>query len=153
MAPSMIRLDVGSGMMTRPGWVGIDNRAHQAVQIIHDLKQFPWPLETESVHQAYVGAMFARVSRDDWGLFKFMNELHRILLPGAEMLVVTYYGINARYLADPAACNPVTEATFYHFDPLHKSQLWFRYQPDPWRILNMAWDCEGNLEALLAKPY
>ena len=140
-------------MATRPGWVGIDHRAHPAVQIVHDLQVYPWPLEDASVYQAYVGAAIARVRREEWGFVHFMNELNRLMVPGGELLIVTYYGMNQRFLADPAACNPLTEATFYHFDPLHKSQLWFRYQPDPWRIANMAWDCEGNLEVLLAKPY
>lgn len=150
-APSGFRLDIGSGAATRPGWLGIDNRAHPAVALPWDLEQYPWPLESESVLQAFAGHVVARINPARFGFLAFMNEVHRLLVPGGELLIVTYYGVNQRYQADPAACNPVTEATFYHFDPEHKSKLWMRYQPEPWQIRDMAWDCAGNIEVLLGK--
>lgn len=151
MTSSCIRLDIGSGAATRPGWVGIDNRAHPAVTLPHDLESYPWPLDTGTVLQAFAGHVVARINPARFGFLVFMNEVHRLLVPGGELIVVTYYGTNQRYAGDPAACNPCTEATFYHFDPEHKSGLWLRYQPLPWQIRDMAWDCAGNIEVLLGK--
>ena len=38
MTPGGIRLDIGSGAASRPGWLSIDNRAHPAVTLPHDLE-------------------------------------------------------------------------------------------------------------------
>jgi len=151
MTPSGMRLDIGSGAASRDGWVSIDNRAHPAVTLPYDLEQLPWPLESESVLQAFAGHVVARINPARFGFLAFMNEVHRLLVPGGELTIVTYYGMNPRYQADPAACNPVTEVTFCHFDPEHKSQLWLRYQPEPWRIVDMTWDCAANIEVRLVK--
>lgn len=151
MAASVIRLDIGSGAASRPGWVSIDNRAHPAVSLPYDLERYPWPLDSDSVLQAFAGFVVARVNPARFGFIAFMNEVHRLLVPGGELTIVTYYGMNARYQADPAACNPVTEATFYHFDPEHRSNLWLRYQPEPWRIVSLTWSNDGNIEVCIAK--
>jgi hypothetical protein len=149
--PSGIRLDIGSGAATRPGWFGIDNRAHPAVTLPYDLERYPWPLEGETVLQAFAGHVVARINPARFGFIAFMNEVHRLLVPAGELTIVTYYGVNSHYAADPAACNPVTQATFYHFDPEHKSDLWLRYQPAPWRIVDMQWTCDSNIEVRLVK--
>ena len=45
-----ISLDIGCGGNKQPGgFVGIDNRALDGVDIVHDLQKFPWPLPSESV--------------------------------------------------------------------------------------------------------
>ena len=89
-APSGFRLDIGSGAATRPGWLGIDNRAHPAVALPWDLEQYPWPLESESVLQAFAGHVVARINPARFGFLAFMNEVHRLLVPGGELLIVTY---------------------------------------------------------------
>lgn len=151
MTASVIRLDIGSGAASRPGWVSIDNRAHPAVSLPYDLERYPWPLDSDSVLQAFAGFVVARVNPARFGFIAFMNEVHRLLVPDGELTIVTYYGTNARYQADPAACNPVTEATFYHFDPEHRSNLWLRYQPEPWRIVSLTWSNDSNIEVCIAK--
>lgn len=151
MIPSGIRLDIGSGGASRPGWLSIDNRAHPAVTLLHDLECYPWPIEFGTVLQAFAGHVVARINPARFGFIAFMNEVHRLLVPDGELTIVTYYGCNARYIADPAACNPVTEVTFAYFDPEHASDLWLRYQPEPWRIVDMSWNCAGNIEVSLVK--
>ena len=101
--------------------------------------------------QAFVGHVAARINPARWGFIAFMDELHRLLVPAGELMIVSYYGCNHRYASDPAAVNPITEATIYHFDPAHKSNLWHVYQPQPWIIRDMRWAVDGNLEAVLAK--
>ena len=146
-----IRLDIGSGAASRPGWYSIDNRAHPAVTLPWDLEQIPWPLESGTVVQAFAGHVVSRLNPARWGFIAFMDELHRLLVPAGELTIVTYYGTNHRYASDPAACNPCTEATFYHFDPAHKSSLWHVYQPQPWLIRDMRWAVDGNIEVWLVK--
>ena len=148
---SGIRVDIGSGAATRPGWVGLDNRGHPAVTHVWDLEQMPWPLADRCAVQVYAGHVVARINPARFGFIWFMNEVWRLLQPGCEFLITTYYGVGTRYIGDAAACNPVNESTFYSFDPAHKSGLWHVYQPQPWQICDMSWVVEGNIEVLLRK--
>ena len=146
-----IRLDIGSGAATRAGWFGIDSRAHPAVTLPWDLEQVPWPLPDACALEAFAGFVVNRINPARWGVIAFFDEVWRLLKPECVLTIVTYYGCNARYQADPAACNPVTEQTLYYLDPAHRSGLWHVYQPQPWAILDVRWDAAGNLEAQIAK--
>lgn len=44
-----IKLDIGGGDNSQPGYVNIDIRPLKGVDIVHDLQKFPWPLPNESV--------------------------------------------------------------------------------------------------------
>ena len=43
-----IQLDIGCGANKQPGFVGIDIRPLDGVDIIHDLEVQPWPLDRKS---------------------------------------------------------------------------------------------------------
>ncbi len=147
-ALSGIQLSIGA---VRPGWYSIDNRGGNDADCVHDLEQYPWPLPDSCAIRAFAGHVVNRISPARWGFILWMNEVWRLLVPNGELLIVANYGTNHRYQSDPAACNAVTESTWYYFDPGHKSDLWRLYQPQPWQIRDMAWDVNGNIEVLLGK--
>ncbi len=147
-AMSGARLSIGA---VRSGWYCIDNRAGNDADCIWDLEQTPWPLPDSCAVEVWAGHVVNRIAPARWGFIRFMNELWRLLVPNGELTIVSYYGINSRYAADPAACCSLTEASFYYFDPAHKSGLWRVYQPQPWAIRALTWEIDGNLEAVLAK--
>jgi hypothetical protein len=143
-----VRLSVGA---VRSGWYSIDNRGGNDADCIHDLECYPYPLPPSCANQIMVGHAINRINPARFGLVHFFNELWRLLVPNGELMVVSYYGTNHRYASDPAACNAMTEASFYYLDPAHKSGLWQVFQPSPWQIKDLSWDVAGNLEALLGK--
>ena len=143
-----IRISIGA---VCPGYYNIDNRAVAGVDLVQDLESIPYPLDDACALEIAVGHVISRINPARWGMLAWMDEMWRMLKPGGELRIVTYYGANIGYLADPAACNPVMEGTFYHFDPEHRSGLWQRYQPLPWRLRFLEWDCTGNIEVILAK--
>lgn len=142
------RLNIGS---VQPGFYNIDNRHVPGLDCLWDLESIPWPLEDNSAIIAQMGHVVSRINPARWGMFVLMDELWRILKPGAELCVITYYGTNSYFQGDPAACNPITELTWFHFDPEHRSGLWQHYQPLPWRLVDIKWVCDGNIECILAK--
>jgi hypothetical protein len=143
-----VRLSVGA---VRAGWYSIDNRGGNDADQVWDLECYPYPLPDSAANQIMVGHAINRINPARFGLIHFFNELWRLLVPNGELLIHAYYGVNARYLADPAACNPISEGVFYHLDPAHKSGLWQTYQPQPWEIKDLAWAVDGNIEVLLGK--
>jgi hypothetical protein len=143
-----VRLSVGA---VRSGWYCIDNRGGNDADCVWDLECYPYPLPDSAANQVMVGHAINRINPARFGLIHFFNELWRLLVPNGELMVVSYYGTNHRYASDPAACAPLTEASFYYLDPAHKSGLWNVFQPCPWQILDLAWDVAGNVEAVLGK--
>ena len=144
-----VRVAVGT---VKPGYYNLDNRAGiLGVDLVWDLEAIPWPLADGCALEVCVGHVISRINPARWGLLALFDELWRILKPGGELRVITYYGLSSGFLGDPGAVKPVTECTFYYLDPEHRSGLWQRYQPAPWKLVHLEWAVEGNLEAILAK--
>jgi len=61
---SGIRLDIGCGENKMPGFVGIDYRPLNGVDIVHDVLRFPWPLPDESVTIAVASHLVEHLSPD-----------------------------------------------------------------------------------------
>jgi hypothetical protein len=50
-----VRLNLGSGGRPLEGWVNVDkNKNAVGVNVVHDLDEYPWPFETESVYEVFV---------------------------------------------------------------------------------------------------
>lgn len=151
MADEALMLNIGCGMRQIEDWFNLDDLPYPGLDLVHDLMDTPWPLADGCAVRAMAHHAIGRVVRARYGLLRFMNEVHRLLRPGGEFLIVAPYGVNQAFLQDPTFCTPVTEATFYHCDPEHKSGLWQRYQPKPWRIAHLAWDVASILEVTLVR--
>jgi SAM-dependent methyltransferase len=87
----------------------------------------------------------------DSTFIRFMDEVWRILKVGGEFVIRVPYAGTIGYYQDPTHINPLTEATFYYFDPFHVTQLFKIYRPKPWEIKHMFWDTEAIMEVVLVK--
>jgi SAM-dependent methyltransferase len=150
-----IILDIGCGVgRSDRSVVGIDFRRGTGVDIVHDLESYPWPLPSECVNMAVASHIVEHIDPAKMGFFKFMNEVWRLLKPGAEFIIATPYCTSTGYFRDPSHCNPVHPETWCYFDPeegLHKGSYYRLYRPLPWRIKLNTWDVEGNIETALVK--
>ena len=148
---SGLLLDIGAGMRRIEGWYTIDDLPYPGLDLVHDLNTTPWPLADGCAVRAMAHFTLCRIPRAGYAFLRFMNEVHRLLQPGGQFLIVAPYGISQAFLQEPTFCNPVIESTFYTFDPEHPSGLWQRYQPAPWRIVSLEWDAATVLEVTLAR--
>lgn len=151
---SGIRLDIGCGGHKQPGFVGMDMRALEGVDIVHDVTQFPWPLPDECVLTAVASHLVEHIPPHNFGFVNFMNEVWRVMRVGGEFAIATPHGYSPGYLQDPTHCNPCNEATWAYFDPFEPNTgglLWSIYQPKPWKIKYLAWDPAANIEVVLVK--
>lgn len=85
---------------------------------------------------------------------RFMNEVWRILKPGAQFMIAVPYARSDGFLWDPTHINAITEITPEYFDPLGPrtgGQFYKFYQPKPWRIRVNTWQLGGNMEIVLEK--
>ena len=149
-----IRLDIGCGGNKQPGTVGMDIRDEPGVDIVQDLTKFPWPLPDNSVSQAIASHVVEHINPADFGFIKFMDEVWRVLQPGAQFLIATPMGGSPGYWQDPTHVNGCNENTFRYFDPeepVAQGQLYGIYHPKPWKIDAMTYNEHGNLEVALSK--
>lgn len=156
METRQVKLDIGCGNHKDPGWFGIDIQDLPGVDLVWDLNNHPWPLDSESIGQAkawHIVEHIPKVAVTAAGtrrpFIEFMNEIWRILIVGSILDIETPYGSSAGFIHDPTHVNQIDELTFEHFDPTYPRYL--TYHPRPWRINNLIWTVDGNVNILLRK--
>ena len=142
-------LDIGCGENKMPGFVGMDARPLPGVEIVHNWNDFPWPLPDESSVTVIASHVVEHVNPVDGNFITWMDEVWRISKPGAQFAIATPHGYSMGYLQDPSHCNPCNEATWAYFDPGHA--LYGIYKPKPWRIEDLTWKVNGNINVVLRK--
>jgi len=78
-------LDIGCGPNKKAGYVGMDHYNFDGVDIVHDLRHFPWPLEDGSVQLVYAQQILEHFN--GWELIGIIEEVWRILQPGGQFVV------------------------------------------------------------------
>lgn len=138
-----------AGLLVQIGGSGQPNFVDLSDDLGHDHQMLPWPLPDESVLTLVVTNAAEHV---DPGCFlAWMDEAWRVLKPDGQLALVTPYAGSPAWWADPLARNGLTEATPWFFDPEHRSGMWQRYKPCPWRSERVTWHQQGNLELVLRK--
>lgn len=112
---SLPKLDLGCGNNKAEGYIGVDICKTDAADVVHDLTKAPWPFEDNSIGEARACHFFEHLTPSE--RITFMNELHRILRPGAGCLFVTPRGFDRQVQDFTHQWPPVVEATYLYFDP------------------------------------
>jgi len=146
-----IKVDLGCGPHKQPDFVGIDMTDQPGVDIVHDLEVFPWPLPDECANLVMAGHIIEHINPAKGTFIKFMDEAWRILKPDGQMMISTPYANSMGLWADPTHVRGYTEYTWRYFDPLHSSKVYNIYKPKPWKVQNLFFRKDGNMEVLLVK--
>lgn len=107
-----VKIDIGCGSSKVPGYTGVDICDIEGVDIVHDLEQYPWPFENESVDEIHCSHYAEHVSC----LIKFMDESFRILKYGGTMFIRSPYYNSIRAWQDPTHRQEISEATFCYYN-------------------------------------
>ena len=73
----MKSLDLGCGSLKVSGAVGLDNVSIPGVDIVHDLLDFPYPIENESYENIYLNHVIEHFELNDFE--KILKECSRVL--------------------------------------------------------------------------
>lgn len=124
------------------------------VDIQQELEEYPWDIPSDSVDLLIASHIIEHINPHKYGFINFMNEAWRVLKPNGQFMVSTPYAGSAGFYQDPLNINPCNEATWYYFDPMqvvNGQSLYSHYEPAPWKVENVAWADDGNMETLLIK--
>ncbi len=133
-AMSDIKLDVGCGDAKKDGWIGIDARPLDGVDIVWDLTHFPWPLATECcsvIKMDQVWSMIEPKYRN-----RLMDELWRVAKIDCQLTLAVPHANTSGADQDPMCYGCPNETTLWYFDPRHPR--YSEYNPLPWRIKEQA---------------
>jgi len=139
MKEKKIKLDLACGNRKRAeDWIGIDVSNATDIDIKHDLNIYPWPFENNSVDEIYCSHYAEHIPHltvqaalkqsntfeefktklvdDKDGLFKFFEEIYRVLKPGAKATIIVPYYMSVRAFGDPTHERYLGELTFYYLN-------------------------------------
>lgn len=109
---SELKLDLACGRNKRPGFTGVDKVRLDGVDIVWNLEKYPWPFEDNSVDEVFCSHYVEHTS----DLIKFMNEVHRILKPGRDCMIIAPYYTSIEAWQDPNHRRAICETTFNYFN-------------------------------------
>ena len=92
-------LDLGCGDNKVEGAIGLDNIALSEVDIVHDLLDFPYPIENESYDIIYLRNVIEHFNQND--IDKIFNECYRIMVPKGLMYVMVPHAFTIAAFTDP----------------------------------------------------
>ena len=105
-------LDVGCGKRkAEPGAVGIDVSPRSAADIVWDLDDFPWPLETGGFDRIHMSHIVEHV-RD---LTRTMAEIHRVGRDAADIFIVTPHFSSHNSYTAPTHARHLAARSFQYF--------------------------------------
>jgi hypothetical protein len=106
-----LKLHLGCGEVKFPGFVGVDMAPLPGVDVVHDLRSFPWPFEDNCAEEVVMHNILEHLP-DTVGT---MIEVWRICQPRALIrIMVPYYNSRAA-CDDPTHCRFFTERSWDYF--------------------------------------
>lgn len=117
----MLKINLGAGHDIRPGWVNVDHLPLKGIDKVHNLIKLPWPFEDESADEIRAMDVLEHLPNhtpDYKPMYvAFIEECHRILVPGGELFIQTP-GWDAEFLwIDPTHVRGFDEQSMDFFDP------------------------------------
>ena len=105
-------LDVGCGTRkVEPGAVGIDVSPRSAADIVWNLDQFPWPVESDKFDRVHMSHIIEHVG----DVMRTMAEIHRVARDGADVLVITPHFSSHNSYTDPTHRWHLAARSFRYF--------------------------------------
>lgn len=108
-----MKIDLGCGKNKREGFVGCDQYAMEGVDHVFNIGEEAWPFEDDSVEEAHASHFIEHLTAKQ--RVHFMNELCRVMKPGAKATIITPHWASNRAYGDPThQWPPVAEMAFYY---------------------------------------
>lgn len=117
-ADTPLRLDIGCGKNKKEGFIGLDQYAIDGVDVVCDLRK-KLPYKDGSVDEIHCSHFLEHLEAKE--RVAFMNELYRIMRPGAKATIITPHWCSNRAYGDMTHCWPPV------------SEMWFYYLSKQWR--------------------
>jgi len=119
----MPSLELGCGPYRKHGDVGIDILPGPAVDIVHDLNVFPWPVPDSTYDHVLCLDVLEHLHNIVW----VMEEIHRVSTPGAVVEISVPTGSSHHLYTDPTHIRGFGYRSFDYFVPSRDLADRYRY--------------------------
>jgi len=110
-----IKLDLGCGTKKKEGYVGVDVRAFDGVDVVCNLGSEPWPWADGTIDEMHCSHMVEHLK--PFERVHFVNEAFRCLKSGGKLTIATPHWSSSRAYGDLShEWPPVAEAWFFHLN-------------------------------------
>jgi hypothetical protein len=131
---SMERLDLACGQRKEPGFFGIDVSSDGEADLVHDLLDFPWPVESDSVSEVVCNHFVEHIphwlpgwDRDGWWLF--FDELYRVMRVDATATFTHPHCMSTRAFWDPTHTRYIADMSWYYTDAAWRKEHGLDHYP------------------------
>ena len=107
------KLHLGCGHVIKDGWLNHDIAELPGVDVVHDLRTFPWPFEDGQFDEVFADNVLEHL-RDTT---RTMEEIYRITKPGAKIFLGVPYWNSFEAWGDPTHERLFSEEVFEFYDP------------------------------------
>jgi len=107
------KLHLGCGHFIKEGWVNHDLAALPGVDVVHDLRVFPWPFPDGQFDEVYADNVLEHLP----DTMATMEEIYRITSPGAKVFLGVPYWNSFEAWGDPTHEKLFSEEKFEFWDP------------------------------------
>ena len=137
-----IKLDICCGQYKADGYIGIDVRDIDGVDIIHNVQDFPWPLSDSCCTHIRMHLAWACI--EPKYRIKLMDEMWRIAKPKCVLEIREVHSLAPCMTHDPLYYSGASEWTFLYFEPIHEKYK--VYEPKPWHIVEYIYNPQTVVE-------
>lgn len=108
-----MRIDIGCGPNKKDGFIGLDQHSFQGVDHVVQLGREPLPFGDATVEEVHASHFLEHLTSTE--RCQLLNELHRVMKPGAKAtIIVPHWGSNRAYGDPTHQWPPVSEMFFYY---------------------------------------
>jgi hypothetical protein len=123
----LIKVNIACGQQKIEGYLGIDKIKTESTDIVHDLFEFPWPFEDNSIYEFncehFVEHIPIQLKDGSFGLNRFMEEVWRCLTDKGTIRITCPYYTSMRAWQDPTHTRAITDVTFLYFNKKHAEAM------------------------------
>jgi len=127
-----MKLNLGSGRASLPGYVNVDVLAYRGVNVICDLNQ-PFPFEDASFEAIRCYDILEHLI----DLLAIMREIARVLKPGGLLQIRGPVWGSKNHRLDPTHFRAFEEHSFDYFDPGTPLGAHYQYEPCCFKIVEV----------------
>lgn len=117
-----MKLDLGCGTRKTEGYIGVDCRAFDGVDVICDIGKDKWPWGDDTVDEVICSHTVEHLTGPE--RIHFVNELYRVLRKGGKAAIIVPHWSSCRAYGDLT----------HQWPPV--SEFWFYYLSVEWRKVN-----------------
>jgi hypothetical protein len=110
-----VKLDLGCGDKRREGFIRVDRSPRVEPDVLLDLEQLPWPWPDGSVGEIVMSHVLEHLGRDPDVFFAIMQELYRVMKPGALLHITVPHPRSDNFLSAPGHVRPILPNTMALF--------------------------------------